>query len=346
MEEIRSSMLLEFHQFLEGLANFRKFYKKPQAEEMLDERTHEFVSSCLEDLTPLLRSDLKTFYKSNAFYPSVFTQPATLSRYPDFTAFRKYLGSIDAQQFIELVLADTRLGGIDEGKGEEEKFKEMEKAYRALDEGESVLRSYREMKKYPVETYERFLGFLDRMYESFFKAEESFIAEQLEEIRPRHQRLLKEHRDEFMREIIKVDFTQIIHSDNLSYRFYLGYLNTGRISYYPGRDSVHCFYNYNLERLFDPEYDTHRKARFFKALADETRIEIVKLVARREYYAAELAEALSVTKATMSYHMNMLAAQNIVSIRLGENKRIYYRLKSDNLDERLESFVSSLKGTP
>jgi DNA-binding transcriptional ArsR family regulator len=211
-----------------------------------------------------------------------------------------------------------------------------------MGEGNSILRSYRELKRYPKEMMERYLAFLDRMYDGYFVEQEDFIRTELAGLQIRHQKILEENRQAFVSEIIKVDFSDIQRTDELKYRFYLGYLNTGRISYSLSDDTLHCFYNYLFEREFDPAWEAHRKARLFKALSDETRIQVLRRIAVRDYYAAELAKELDVTKATMSYHINMLAGHNIVSLRMGSNKRIYYSLNLKKLQGYFDEFVSGL----
>jgi DNA-binding transcriptional ArsR family regulator len=73
--------------------------------------------------------------------------------------------------------------------------------------------------------------------------------------------------------------------------------------------------------------------RLYKALGDETRLKILRLVADEELYATEIAERLGLSKATVSHHMVLLRAAGLVEV-LGERKaERYYALHRPTLDE-------------
>jgi DNA-binding transcriptional ArsR family regulator len=73
--------------------------------------------------------------------------------------------------------------------------------------------------------------------------------------------------------------------------------------------------------------------RLYKALADETRLKILRLVTHDQLYATEIAERLELSKATVSHHMVLLRAAGLVEV-LGERKNErYYALHRPALDE-------------
>jgi biotin operon repressor len=66
--------------------------------------------------------------------------------------------------------------------------------------------------------------------------------------------------------------------------------------------------------------------RFFKALADETRLKMAALLASRPRSGKQLAELLSIKPATVSHHLSKLADAGLVnSTSEGHNK--FYRLR-------------------
>ena len=73
-------------------------------------------------------------------------------------------------------------------------------------------------------------------------------------------------------------------------------------------------------------------AEAFKAIADPTRREILRLLRRREMTAGELAERFDMTKPTMSHHFNVLKEAELVSTRR-EGQTIWYRLNTSVLEE-------------
>lgn len=68
--------------------------------------------------------------------------------------------------------------------------------------------------------------------------------------------------------------------------------------------------------------------RLYKALGDETRLKILRLLAAREMYLQELAKALGVTHVTALHHMAVLRAAHLVHV-VERDALKYYRLRTD-----------------
>src|SRR5216683_3974827 len=71
---------------------------------------------------------------------------------------------------------------------------------------------------------------------------------------------------------------------------------------------------------------------FFKALANESRLRIVGLLAERERSVQELAELLTLKEPTVSHHLGALKALGIVSVR-AEGVTRWHALKLDALTQ-------------
>lgn len=69
---------------------------------------------------------------------------------------------------------------------------------------------------------------------------------------------------------------------------------------------------------------------FFKALADETRLRIVGLLANRECSVEEIAATLEVKEPTVSHHLNRLKELDLVRMRAEGNTHLY-RLNTEGL---------------
>jgi DNA-binding transcriptional ArsR family regulator len=63
--------------------------------------------------------------------------------------------------------------------------------------------------------------------------------------------------------------------------------------------------------------------RFFKALADETRLQLVGLLARRPHSGEELAAILAVKPATISHHLTKLAEAGLVRSAAQGHSKLY-----------------------
>ena len=70
----------------------------------------------------------------------------------------------------------------------------------------------------------------------------------------------------------------------------------------------------------------------FKAIADPTRRQILKLLKKRSMTAGEIAEAFSITMGSLSHHYNVLKAADLVrSERRGQ--QIVYSLNASVVEE-------------
>lgn len=84
-----------------------------------------------------------------------------------------------------------------------------------------------------------------------------------------------------------------------------------------------------------------RLVRLYKALADERRLRILKLLMNRSYTLQELADEFGVAKTTMHHHLATLRTAGLVRAQ-ADGK--FYNLRQDMLSEAAELLNSYLKG--
>lgn len=82
------------------------------------------------------------------------------------------------------------------------------------------------------------------------------------------------------------------------------------------------------------ELSLRRLERVFSGLADETRLKILKLLAREELCACEVMAALELTQPTASHHLGILERSGLVVSRR-EGKWIFYRI-----DAKVETLLT------
>ena len=78
---------------------------------------------------------------------------------------------------------------------------------------------------------------------------------------------------------------------------------------------------------------------FFKALADEKRLQIVGLLARQDYSVEELATILELSSATVSHHLRKLQKAGLVQARAAQHYHIY-SLETQTLHEMSQQILS------
>ncbi|CAN5733930.1 hypothetical protein BH23GEM3_BH23GEM3_24510 [soil metagenome] len=77
--------------------------------------------------------------------------------------------------------------------------------------------------------------------------------------------------------------------------------------------------------------DSAQIARWFRALSDETRVEIVRRLARGEQCVCDLQSALDAAQSRLSFHLKTLKTAGLVVDRR-EGRWVYYSLDPDALD--------------
>jgi DNA-binding transcriptional ArsR family regulator len=82
--------------------------------------------------------------------------------------------------------------------------------------------------------------------------------------------------------------------------------------------------------------------RLYKALGDETRLKILRLLAAREMYLQELAKALGVSHVTALHHMALLRAAHLVQVVERESLK-YYRLRADRAHEAATQWLEFVR---
>ena len=83
-----------------------------------------------------------------------------------------------------------------------------------------------------------------------------------------------------------------------------------------------------------------RAARWFHALSDETRVEIVRLLSHGERCVCELQDALDAAQSRLSVHLKVLKDAGLVTDRR-EGRWVHYALNRDALDE-IAAFASAV----
>jgi ArsR family transcriptional regulator len=93
--------------------------------------------------------------------------------------------------------------------------------------------------------------------------------------------------------------------------------------------------------LFLMPKDLTRAARWFHALADETRLQIIDRLRDGEQCVCDLTDLLQTGQSRLSFHLKTLKDAGILTDRR-EGRWIYYSLNSSAIGE-LEEFIGSIK---
>ena len=90
-----------------------------------------------------------------------------------------------------------------------------------------------------------------------------------------------------------------------------------------------------------PRPDTAAVARWFHALADETRVQIVEMLSHKERCVCGLEQVLDVAQSKLSFHLKVLKDAGLLADRK-EGRWMYYNLQRETLDQ-IAAYTKSVK---
>ena len=82
---------------------------------------------------------------------------------------------------------------------------------------------------------------------------------------------------------------------------------------------------------------------FCKALADETRQDILQMLLEGDKCVSDLVEAFDISQPTISHHLTILRSLGLVS-RRKEGKHVYYSIHRENVVECCGMLVAKFEG--
>jgi len=71
---------------------------------------------------------------------------------------------------------------------------------------------------------------------------------------------------------------------------------------------------------------------FCKALSDDTRQKILKMLQEREMCVSDIVEAFNISQPTVSHHLNILKNVGLVESRK-DGKLVFYSINQENVEE-------------
>jgi ArsR family transcriptional regulator, arsenate/arsenite/antimonite-responsive transcriptional repressor len=86
---------------------------------------------------------------------------------------------------------------------------------------------------------------------------------------------------------------------------------------------------------------TAQVSRWFHALADEARVQIVEMLSHKERCVCELEQVLGIAQSRLSFHLKVLKDAGLLADRK-EGRWMYYNLQGETLDQ-IVAYTKSVK---
>ena len=92
---------------------------------------------------------------------------------------------------------------------------------------------------------------------------------------------------------------------------------------YTGKNAPTILYNCRVSLTSDRPESGSEVYPVLKALANETRLEILAILQRREMYAQQLVVQLGISQAAVSRHLNLMVDAGVLRVRIEAESRFY-----------------------
>jgi len=177
---------------------------------------------------------------------------------------------------------------------------------------------------------------------NIFESIQPKILKQMEKSVSNLKRKISQYGEEYLRLLMKFDY----RNDPTDRRvvFYISYfLEVGFLMMLQKEVSEDLYYfGYRFDDVFvDRKHRIMGNVHLFKALGDETRLNLLQALAKKDHYGEELSQMLNLTNSTISYHLSLLLYEGLVNIKRIENKT-YFSLNYDLFRSRIKKAVDQL----
>lgn len=196
-----------------------------------------------------------------------------------------------------------------------------------------VANSFLQFKNHPIEFRNKVIEILLIFYKQFYEPFEKMVYSYMEERMLLHNSLFNKDHVYFINTVGMGDYSKAIelHENLIVYMSF--YIDVG-IIYFTFESTLVMCCGQTVEFRFENRKNRDEYKALFKALADDKRIEIIKLTSERPWYNKELADHFKLTSATLSYHLNLLLDLGILNFEPSiVNNRYYYTTNKNNLRE-------------
>jgi len=193
----------------------------------------------------------------------------------------------------------------------------------------------------PEEMKNEFIELLDWYYKNIFSSDQEWIENESNKINATYQENLNRYGTKYLENILDKLIDDPLAGENtyiaFSYFYETSLLNSTL-------DNGNNFYliGFRFPEIFAADEEgLLGSLEIFKSLADETRLNIISLLAEKTMYGNELAEKLNLSNATISHHVSKLLMNKLIQAQKQDNK-LYFKLNKNNFEAAVLKAVNNL----
>jgi DNA-binding transcriptional ArsR family regulator len=168
-------------------------------------------------------------------------------------------------------------------------------------------------------------------YNNIFKGESQKLEGLLSKYEKELSDKINRYGDDYLEALTRVKYQNDSAAERIviavSYYYETAFLQS---SYEEEKVDIYMIGYRYIDLFVEKQHALLSGVQIFKALADETRLNIIKLLSGRPWYGHELAQKLGLSNSTVSHHLSSLTYTGLVKAERDEN-RLYYSIDVENV---------------
>ncbi len=345
--ELRTSTVIEFIQTMFFIGSKDELVKLGNEVQFFhDGKFLEIVDKIERKLSRFITQELEYFFNTDDF--GYYCALNYIVENPDVKEINELIKNIEKTDIDTFIYYITKSLVGEYVTKDKSKALYKEKKYceiidiidKNIEQDLSIKEKLLESLKNPVETKQRFCLLLKQFYLKSYKLFEDEIISIVKPEGEKYEKLFLDNPKSFFIQYIKNDLS--FYTPEKIYLFSSFMKLAGSTSVI--RDEQHIsiiVMGTKNDEFYGRKAIKERIQKFFKILCDKKRLDIIDLLGERPHYVQEMAEKLSLTSATISYHMNFLYSFDLVCSERDEH-RVYYSLNKDKAKEMFDEAVRTL----
>lgn len=305
------------------------------------EDIEKWVQEMKEKIPQQVQEEIKKFFHWETFFGMCLVRLIPSSNPQDVPEFIDYLRKLPVNEILKRFLStgyapdEATVQDLLDGKVDRVKF--IEEVFSIPREQKWLLLQF---LTDPEKMKRDLLRLFEWYYENIFVHEIDLVESVVSQAEKELEKNLRTYGNDYLKILLKTDYSRNTRIDKILIAISYYYEFSMFSSYGETTDVYVIGYRYPKASV-TAEHAVLSSVQLFKALADETRLNIIRLLAKGERYGRELARELGLSNSTVSYHLSLLIIHDLVTFERRDN-RSYYSLNVEKMKRIINDSLDML----
>jgi DNA-binding transcriptional ArsR family regulator len=312
----------------------------------LDKEIVNWVENTITKFPDDKKNTLELFFDKESYFGLCLVSEISLL---DFNSIEKYINHLKNKEEEDFLKRFTESGYGPAMDIKKENIKELIKNEKEAAEFVQTKLNLSSSQKWnllqfyfnPEKMKSDFIDLLEWYYDNIFSKNLEWIKVNFEKVNNNYQENLKRYGGKYLENILNKFIDDPLAGEKVTVAFSYFY-ETALLNSFTDRGQTFYLIGFRFPDIFaGDEQGLLGSLELFKALADETRLNIISLLAQKTMYGNELAEKLNLSNATISHHVSKLLVNNIIQAKKEDNK-LYYKFNKNKFEKTVLNAVKNI----